>query len=85
MGRDSRGWTSRRADAGGRLLVEHLERVVRYEAVVAAYESAGGSSHAGVGAHAADRIGTRVRPVGLELVTVRRRGVLLTQQPRVAG
>ena len=56
------------------LLVEHLERVVRYESVSAAYESAGGSSHAASLRTLLTRIGARVRPVGLELVTVRRRG-----------
>lgn len=66
------------------LLVEHLERVVRYESVSAAYESAGGSSHAASLRTLLARIGARVRPVGLELVTVRRRGVLLTQRSRVA-
>ena len=67
------------------LLVEHLERVVRYESVSAAYESAGGSSHAASLRTLLTRIGARVRPVGLELVTVRRRGVLLTQRSRVAA
>ena len=63
------------------LLVEHLERVVRYDAVVATYERAGGSSHAASVRSLLTRIGNRVRPVGLDLVTVRRRGVLLTQRP----
>ena len=67
------------------LLVEHLERVVAYEAVVTAYERAGGSSHAASVRTLLTRIGRRVRPVGLDLVTVRRRGVLLTQRPRVAA
>jgi two-component system OmpR family response regulator len=67
------------------LLIEHLERVVRYEAVVAAYERAGGSGHAASVRTMLARIGSRVRPVGLELVTVRRRGVLLTQAPHLAG
>jgi two-component system, OmpR family, response regulator len=66
------------------LLVENLERVVRYEAVVSTYERVGGSSHAASVRTLLTRIGHRVRPVGLDLVTVRRRGVLLTQQPRMA-
>ena len=66
------------------LLIDHLERVVSYEAVGAAYERGGGSSHAVSIRTLLSRIGARVRPVGLELVTVRRRGVLLTQQPRTA-
>ena len=52
--------------------------------VGATYERAGGSSHAASLRTLLTRIGARVRPVGLELVTVRRRGVLLTQRPRVA-
>jgi DNA-binding response OmpR family regulator len=64
------------------LLVDHLERVVSYEAVGAAYQRAGGSSHVVSLRTLLARIGTRVRPVGLDLLTVRRRGVLLTQQPR---
>jgi len=66
------------------LLLEHLERVVRYEAVVATYQRAGGSNHRASVRTLLTRIGARVRPVGLDLVTVRRRGVLLTQHPRVA-
>ncbi len=46
------------------LLVEHLERVVRYDAVGATYESAGGSSHAASLRTLLTRIGARVRPVG---------------------
>ena len=66
------------------LLVDHLERVVRYDAVGAIYERAGGSSHAASLRTLLTRIGSRVRPLGLELIIVRRRGVLLTQRPRVA-
>jgi hypothetical protein len=65
-----------------KLLVEHLERVVRYDAVSATYESAGGSSHAASLYSLLSRIAARVRPLDLELITVRRRGVLLTQQER---
>ena len=64
------------------LLIDHLERVVPYESIGATYERAGGSRHAVAIRTLLARIADRVRPVGLELVTVRRRGVLLTQQPR---
>jgi hypothetical protein len=64
------------------LLIENLERVVSYSAVGATYEQAGGSSHVVSVRTLLARIATRVRPVGLELLTVRKRGVLLTQQPR---
>jgi hypothetical protein len=66
------------------LLVDHLDRVVGYDVVGAAYERAGGSSHSASLRTLLTRIGARVRPVGLELLTVRRRGVLLTQRPRMA-
>ena len=66
------------------LLIEHLERVVRYDVVSATYERAGGSGHAASLRTLLTRIGARVRPLGLELVTVRRRGVVLTQHPRIA-
>jgi phosphoglycolate phosphatase-like HAD superfamily hydrolase len=61
-----------------RLLLDHLDRVVRFDAVVATYESAGGSGHPASVRTLLSRLGARVRPVGLDLVTVRRRGVLLT-------
>jgi hypothetical protein len=61
-----------------RLLLEHFDRVVGFEAVAAAYESGGGSSHPAAVRTLLNRLGPRVRSVGLELVTVRRRGVLLT-------
>jgi hypothetical protein len=64
------------------LLLDHLERVVSYETVGATYAKAGGSSHVVSLRTLLARIAARVRPVGLELVTVRRRGVLLTQRPR---
>jgi hypothetical protein len=61
-----------------RLLLDHLDRVVRFDAVVATYESAGRSGHPASVRTLLSRLGARVRPVGLDLVTVRRRGVLLT-------
>jgi len=51
---------------------------VRFDAVVAAYESGGGSGHPASVRTLLSRLGARVRSVGLDLVTVRRRGVLLT-------
>ena len=61
-----------------RLLLDHLDRVVRFEAIVAAYEAAGGSGHPASVRTLLSRLGARMRSVGLDLVTVRRRGVLLT-------
>ena len=63
------------------LLLEHLERVVAYDTIGAVYERAGGSNHSASLRTLLTRIGGRVRPLGLGLVTVRRRGVLLTQRP----
>jgi two-component system OmpR family response regulator len=61
-----------------RLLLDNLDRVVRFEAVVASYEEAGGSGHPASVRTLISRLGARARSVGLELVSVRRRGVLLT-------
>ena len=61
-----------------RLLVTNIERVVHYERLVTAYEEAGGSGHDASMRTMVNRVGARVRHVGLDLVTVRRRGVLLT-------
>jgi len=63
-----------------RLLLDNLGRVVRVDAVAAAYEAAGNSGHLASVRTLLSRIGARVRPVGLELVVVRRRGVLLTSR-----
>jgi hypothetical protein len=70
------------------VLLENLDRVVRFETVVAAYELAGGSGHPASVRTLLTRLGTRVRAVGLELITVRRRGVLLSasvEPPRRQG
>ena len=64
-----------------RLLFDHLDRVVRFDAVVEAYASGGGSSHPASVRTVLSRLDARVRTVGLEVTSVRRRGVVL----RVAG
>jgi two-component system, OmpR family, response regulator len=66
------------------LLVAQIERVVTYDALTDAYAASGGSTHFTSVRTMLSRVASRVAEVGLELVTVRRRGVLLTQQPRVA-
>ena len=63
-----------------RLLLAHLDRVVRFDSVIATCMSAGGSGHPASVRTLLSRLGARVRPVGLELVTVRRRGVILTMR-----
>ncbi len=60
-----------------RHLVEHLGRVVRYSAIVDAYVAGGGTSRAASVRSVLSRLDARVRPVGLEIVTIRRRGVML--------
>jgi hypothetical protein len=60
-----------------RLLLDNLDRVVRFELLVDAYARAGGSSHPASVRTVLARIAARVRPIGLELVSIRQRGVLL--------
>ncbi|MDP1820542.1 MAG: hypothetical protein Q8K58_11735 [Acidimicrobiales bacterium] len=62
-----------------RLLLEQVDRVVRYEAIAAAYATTGGSGHPSALRTAVNRLHTRIRPLGLELIAVRRRGVVLRQ------
>ena len=62
------------------LLLDHLGRVVRYAAIVDAYVLGGGTSRAASVRTVLSRLDGRVRPVGLEIVTIRRRGVMLRIQ-----
>jgi hypothetical protein len=59
------------------LLVRRLDRLVRLEDLTEAYVRAGGSGKAASVKTVIARLGTRVREVGLDLVTVRGRGVVL--------
>ena len=59
------------------LLVASLGRVVRFEAIVEAYASRGGSTHPASVRTVLSRIDARLRPLGLGLTSVRRRGVVL--------
>jgi len=61
-----------------RLLLDHLDKVVRFDDVVAAYRTTGASGHPASVRTLVARLATRLRAVGLELVSVRRRGILLT-------
>jgi phosphoglycolate phosphatase-like HAD superfamily hydrolase len=61
-----------------RLLLDNLNKVVRFEAVATSYDAAGGSRHPASVRTLLARLGGRVRTVGLDLVTIRRRGVILT-------
>jgi hypothetical protein len=68
-----------------RVLIDHLDKVVHYDAVMSAYQSTGGSGHPASVRTLVARLATRLRTVGLELVSVRRRGVLLTVGAPPAG
>jgi hypothetical protein len=59
------------------LLVDHLDRVVRFDTIVAAYAANGGSDHGPSVRTMLSRLDARVRPLGLGLRSVRRRGVVL--------
>lgn len=60
-----------------RLLLGNLGRVVRFESIVEAYASVGGSQHPASVRTVLSRIEARIRPLGVELTAVRRRGVVL--------
>lgn len=64
-----------------RVLLHHLERVVSFDALRSVCEAADVSAHPTSIRTLVTRLRTRVREVGLDLVTVRRRGVLLTARP----
>jgi hypothetical protein len=61
-----------------RVLIEHLDRVVHFDTVVDIYVAAGGSGHTASIRTMLVRLKARLRSVGLELLTVRRRGVVLS-------
>lgn len=65
-----------------RVLLEQLGRVVHTDRIVDAYKSVGGSDHPGSVRTVLRRISIRVTPLGLELVMVRRRGVMLSIHPQ---
>jgi hypothetical protein len=60
-----------------RLLVGHMGRVVRYDLIAAACADAGGSGNPASVRTVLTRLAPRLRSVGLELVTIRQRGVML--------
>ena len=60
-----------------RLLLDNLDRVVRFDTIAAAYVAGGGSGHAASVRTMLSRIEAKIRPLGLELRSVRRRGIVL--------
>ena len=63
------------------LLVERFERVVRTEEIAHAYASAGGSASPMALRTLMGRIAARATTVGLRVVTIRRRGAMLSLAP----
>lgn len=63
------------------LLLRNVDRVVRFEALVEAYASGGGSPHPASVRTGLSRLEARVRTVGLHIESIRRRGVILRSRP----
>ena len=63
------------------LLVDNYRRLVRNDDLQRAYQRGGGSGTIASLRSLVSRIGQRLRPIGLDLQVIRRRGVLLTDQP----
>lgn len=68
-----------------RLLLADLGRVVTVEAIGAAYGGPTGPGRPASVRTMLARLNARIRPVGLELVTIRRRGVLLQVAPATSA
>jgi hypothetical protein len=63
------------------LLLEHLDRVVPFDEVVAAYGAEGGSSVPASVRTVVSRLEQRIRPLGIDILSVRRRGIVLRSNP----
>jgi hypothetical protein len=61
-----------------RLLLDHADRVVPFEEVIDVYRVSGGSDHPASVRTVLARIDAKVRPLGVQISSVRRRGILLT-------
>lgn len=68
-----------------RLLVERIDRLVSNDEVSAAYEAGGGSSHPNALRTLVARLRARFDELGLELVTIRSKGLLLATSPSSGG
>lgn len=60
-----------------RLLLAEPMRVVRYEEITACYRPAGGTARRGAIGSMLTRLARRFRAVGLDMISVRSRGVML--------
>jgi hypothetical protein len=60
-----------------RLLLDHVDEVVRFDDIVDAYASSGGSRLPASVRTVVSRLEARIAPLGLEVVTIRGRGVML--------
>ncbi len=65
-----------------RLLLSNPRRVVRYDDIADCYGRAGGTARRSAVSSMLNRLATRVRAVGLDLVSVRSRGVMLVRSRR---
>jgi hypothetical protein len=64
-----------------KLLLDHLDRVVPFDDVVAAYGAEGGSSVPASVRTVVSRLEARIRPLGVDVLSVRRRGIVLRSNP----
>jgi hypothetical protein len=60
-----------------RLLLDHADRVVPFDDVTEVYRAAGGSDHPASVRTVLSRIDAKVRPLGVQVASVRRRGIVL--------
>lgn len=64
------------------LLLSRFDRIVSFEEVVEVYVAVGGSSHPASVRTVLSRLESRIRPLGVEIHSIRRRGVVLRDLPR---
>jgi hypothetical protein len=64
------------------LLLDNVDRVVPFDEVVAAYGAEGGSSVPASVRTVVSRLEQRIAPLGVDIVSVRRRGIVLRTNPK---
>jgi hypothetical protein len=63
------------------LLLANLDKVVPFEDVIAAYRSVGGSAVPASVRTVVSRLEARIRPLGVDVLSIRRRGIVLRSKP----
>jgi hypothetical protein len=63
------------------LLLANLDKVVPFDDVVAAYRSEGGSGVPASVRTVVSRLEARIRPLGVDVLSIRRRGIVLRSNP----